>query len=351
MPPRKRAAKVAEAPVTVRKKAPEWAEDADEEALLYRPVPQLDALPTFKLKYEWFSPEKADKWLRASEADADFRQRPISLAQVRRWESLYKTKRFVNFLPAGPICLDETGVMLNGKHRFTALAGRDVDEDFGFVVFYDVPRWMFAYFDTNKPRTIKDVFHIGARSTGPQTPSAMKLAMRYEEFLAGVRPGPGWRHWSQQRDEHQDVDGFLARRGELQDWYSVGEKINRHARLLVPSVMVFRFYQSLAWSEGDEQITDFCESLVTGANLSPQSPALQLREWARESWYNKDKIFAKRELHLLLLMRAFEQHMLGSRVPRLNWAYGLPMTMPYHPRGHETGLANVKRALGELDNA
>ncbi len=351
MPARKAtAAKAAPAPVTVKQKAPEWAEGADEEALLYRPVPQITGKPPFQVKYEWFSPEKASQWLRKAEEDEDFRQRKTSLAQIRRWSTLYRTKRFVDMLPAGPICVDDDGVMLNGKHRFSALAGMDTDVEFGFVVFYHVPRWMFAYFDTNKPRTIKDVFHIGARDSGPQTPSAMKLGMRYEEVLAGVRSGTGWRHWNQQKDEHQDVDGFLARRGEFQDWYSLGEKLNRTARLLIPSGMAFRFYQSLAWPEGDDKITEFCENLATGGG-APQSPALQLREWAKESWYNKDQIFAKRELHLLLLMRTFEQYMQNSRIHRINWAYGLPMTMPYHPDGYETGLANIKRALAELDSA
>lgn len=329
--------------------APELADEADRDALLYRPVPQLEGEPSFKLKYEWIGPKRAGELLRKADSDPDFRQRPNRMADLRRWKNLYSTKRFVNFLPNGVICVDPDGILLNGKHRFTALAGRDDDQEFGFVVFYNVPRFMFAYMDTNRPRTIKDVFHIGNRATKPQTSSAVKLAMRYEEFLMGLRSGTGWRHWNAQRDEHNDMDDFLGRRAELQDWYGVGEKVYRYCKLLVPSVMTFRFYQSLAWPEGDEKITEFCEGLVLGANLPPRSPALLLREWAKDGWYNKDTIFAKREVHLMLLLRTFGQYCQGSRVSGMPWAFGQVMGMPYHPHGWETGLANVKRALGELD--
>jgi hypothetical protein len=336
-----------EPPVEVRSLAPPPASEEDAERLLYRPVRQLDQLPDWKVKYEWVGPERAKTLLNRADDEEEFRQRTTKMAGIRRWKTLMRTKRFVDFLPNGVICIDPDGVMLNGKHRMTALAGQE--GEFGFVFFYDVPRWMFAYFDTNMVRTIKDVFHIGSRDAGPQTPSAMKLAMRYEEFLHGLRPGTAWRHWNQQKDEHQDVDDFLARRGELQDWYDVGEAVNRKTKLLVPSVMVFRFYQSIAWPEGDEKITAFCESLVTGGNLPPSSPVLLLRDWAKDAFYNKEKIFAKRELHLMLLFRTFERYMNGSRLQKLNWAYGLPMTMPYHPDRFETGLENVKKALAELD--
>lgn len=340
--------KTANAPVTTRLLVPEVAEQ--DISMLYRQVPQLEGEPPFKVKYVWFTPEDADKLIKHSDRDQSFRQRVTTVSQVRRWKNLIATNRFVHMLPAGPICIDdEDKVLLNGKHRLTAVAGQD--KKVGFVVFENVPRWMFAYFDTNKPRTISDVFHIGNRHAKPQTASAMKLALRYEEMLTGVRPAHGWRHWAAVRDEHQDVDDFLARRDEIQDWYGVGEKVQRDARLLSPSVMVFYFYQSLAWPEGADSLQKFCESLMTGGNLAPKSPALLLREWSRDVWFNKDRVTAKREVHLHLLMRSFGQHQQGSRFDRLVWAYGNPMSMPYHPKGPETAVSNVRFALEEINKS
>lgn len=120
-------------------------------------------------------------------------------------------------------------------------------------------------------------------------------------------------------------------------------------KLLVASTMVFRFYQSLAWPEGEEQLVAFCDGLAKGAMLAPRVPTLVLREWARQSNEQKEKIRGKRELHLLLLMRMYALTVQGDRIDRMQWAYGFPMTMPYHPNGPETAVKNVLTALAEMD--
>lgn len=343
--------KVIPAEVTTRMLAPDEDGDSERQGQLYQPVQQLDKFPPpFKIKYEWFDPEKARQWLKKADDAPGFNQRKISLSEIRRWKNLHVTQRFVHFLPNQAICVDDDGVMLNGQHRLSGVAGSPGGTQAGFMVIYGVPRWMFAFFDTNKTRSLKDVFHIGARPSEPQTGSAMKLAMRYEEFLIGRRRPTGWRHWNLVKDEHQDVDAFYARREEVQDWYGVGDKTYRTARLLVPSVMVFRFYQSLAWPDGDEQIQDFTEKLATGKGLiSPEDPTRLLREWARDAYINRDHIFAKRETHLMLLFRTFAHAQHSTRLPKLQWAYGQPMSMPFHPKGHEVAVKNVRLALDEID--
>lgn len=338
------------AEVITRTLAPEAA-DESRETKLHIPVPQLNEFPPkFKVTYEWFTAAKASEWLREADSHQDFRQRPTTLAGVRRWKNLVITERFVHFLPNTPICVDPDGVMLNGKHRLTGLAGCPEDTKAGFMVISNVPRWMFAFFDTNKNRTLKDVFHIGNRRQGPHTPSAMKLAIRYEEFLLGLRGAGGWRHWTLVKDEHQDVDQFFARRDELQDWHSTGEKIYKTARLLAPAVMVFRFYQSLAWPDGDEKMQEFTNQLAEPPGRLPTNhPVRQLREWSRDIYMNHDQVFAKRETHLMLLFKTFAQVQNSSRPGSLNWAYGMPMAMPFHPKGHDTAVKNVRLALDEID--
>lgn len=336
--------------VVARQLAPEPVTDEEAAAmLLYRPVPQLeDGKIPFKVSYPWIDADEARSILLKAQDDQAFRQRPLRQSDARRWQQLMDTKRFVNFLPAGPLCFDPAGIQLNGLHRMTAQTRSA--EPHGFVVFRDVPRFMFHYFDTHRPRNIKDVFHIGARATGAQTASAMKLAMRYEEFIKGLRTEHGWRHWTTgTKDELQDTDSYYARRAELQDWYGVGEKVYRNTKLLIPSVMTFRFFQSLAWPDGDSVITSFCESLLTGDMLPPRSPLGRLREWSRDAYYTKTYVPAKREAHLMLLFMVFGMYARDTRIDALKWAYGVPMTMPYHPDGFEIGLKNVKSALAELD--
>ncbi len=324
-------------------------EPDDDQRLLYRSVQQIEGKPQMKMRFVEVTPEQADKWLKAADQDSSFRQRPTKVRAVRRWQILMQTDRFVNYLPNGPLCFDEDGILINGKHRLTALAGQR--ESFGFLVIEKVPRFMFSFFDTGLPRSLNDVFHISGQMTKTQTGSTMRLAMRYEEMLHGVRRPIGWKDWGQHRDEHTDVDDFMRRRLDLPDWYYVGESIYRGARLLIASGMVFRFYQSLAWPDGEAELITFCEGLAKGSMLDVGTPALVLREWARESREMGERIRGKRELHLLLLLRNFAAHCRGEKLERLRWANGFAMPVPYHPAGDETALKNVMTALAEMDRA
>lgn len=335
----------AEAPVTTRMLQPEPS--GVDNVLLYRPVPQLTGAVTMKPRFVKVTPKMAKDWVAKSEEDDTFRQRVTKVRDVRRWQILMQTDRFVSYLPNGPLCFDENGILLNGKHRLTALAGQD--DAFGFLVIDKVPRWMFPFFDTGAPRTLNDVFHISSRASKAQTGSTMRLAMRYEEFLHGKRPGTGWKEWFSQRDEHADVDSFLARREDLNDWYYLGQQIYTACKLNIGAVTVFRYYQSLAWPDGEEQLAEFCNGLAKGAMLAPGKPALVLREWSRASFEQRDRIRGKRELHLLLLFRMFARTLQGDGMGRLQWAYGFPMTMPYHPNGHDAAVKNILTALNEVD--
>lgn len=337
------------AEVTTRLLAPEAAEEIPP-GLLYQPVQQIPvdpSRPPFDVSYEFVTPEQAEEYLRIASLATGFRQRKTSPAEVKRWSTLITTNRFVHFLPNGVVCIDPDGIPINGQHRMSGLI--DAGMPAGFVIFRNVPRWMFAYLDTGKKRSLKDVLHINERETKPQTDSAMKLAMRYEEFVQGVRPAMGWRHWNAVKDEHQDVDDFYARRLEIQQGYGIAQRVYGRSKMLIPSVMTFLYYQSLAWPDGIDAAEDFLADLISVTHLSVQRPAYHLRQFALEIFENKSPVIAKREVHLMLLMRVFEQEMNHSRVGTLRWAYGQPMVMPYHPKGHEVAIKNVRTMLDEMD--
>ncbi len=341
--------RTASSEVTVRQLAPEQA-DEERTGTIYRPVEQLEQFPPkFKIEYTWFTPEMADDWVANAQRSADFKQRPIRLAQVRRWKSLMTSDRFVHFLPMASICEDDTGLALNGMHRMTALAGCPEGTKAGFVVVKKVPRWMFTFFDTNQPRTARDMFHIGGMPSEAQSSSMTKLAMRYEEFIQGYTKPGGWRHWNLIKDEHQDLVAFGQRRQELHDWYGTAERIYRKAKLLVPAVTAFGFYQNLAWPEGEPQLQEFMDLLEDGQVMTEQHPGAVLRRWALDCYYDHVQVFAKRETHLMLLFKQFAHAQTGFRQSTMIWAYGQPMTMPYHPKGPDQAIKNLRLALDELD--
>lgn len=324
------------------------ADDEEAPAGLYVATPQLTAKPKWEIAFQKVNARQANQWLREADAVTDFKQRPTRTRGVRRWSLLMETGRFVEYLPDGPLIFDEQGIMMNGKHRMTALAGQD--KSFGFMIIKGVPRWMFAYFDTGAQRTLNDVFTISGNMTAPQAGSTMRLAMRYEEFLWGVRREIGWKDWGSERDEHADVTGFLERRERLTDIYTMAARSYRTCKIVIASLMVFRYYQELAWPEGEPQLKKFLESLAEGTGFTTKDdPALVLREWAKDVSERKERIFGKRELHLLLLYRHFQWYCQGRRVSKVNWANGFPMAMPFHPDGADVGVENVRQALLKLD--
>lgn len=348
--------KVEPSEVTTRRIGPELvegvSEDTELDGHLHKPVQQLDHFPPkFEVEYIWYTPETARIELEKAEQAPGFRQRPQRNAQVRRWWNLIRSKRWVHFLPASPVCYDEEGIQINGQHRFLGLTRCPDDTEAGFMVLRNVPRWMFAYFDTNSNRTIKDVYSIGGRSFGPQTPSAMKLAMRYEEFLLGLRNPGGWRHWGQVKDEHADVDDFTARRAEVNDWYEQGDKVRKATRILHPATMVFAFYQSLAWPEGDENVFQFLEQVQNKkTNLPAGHPARLLNNWSNSVYMEQVNVPSKREVQLFLMFRTFAMAQRNTRLDQLVWAYGMPMAVPYHPDGTDRALLNIRAALKDIDD-
>lgn len=340
-----------QAEVTTRALAPEVAEEIPA-GLLYQPVPQIKInpkQPPFDVSYEFINTEQAEALLSKAALASGFRQRKISPAEVKRYSNLIKTNRFVHFLPDGVLLIDPEGVPFNGQHRLMGVV--DAEMPAGFVVFRNVPRWMFAYLDTGRRRSLKDVLHINGRPSKPQTDSMMKLALRYEEFLQGVRPSAGWRHWNAVKDEHQDIDNFFARRTELQDGYTIAQRVYGHSKILIPATATFLFYQTLAWPDGNDEVEDFLSAFISEDRLHNQHPVTHLRNFGLSVFEQKTPMFAKRELHLLLLMRMFALTVKKSRVATMPWAYGHPMAMPYHPKGHEVAVKNVRSALDDMDAA
>jgi hypothetical protein len=314
----------------------------------YPPAPQLDGKPKWKISYPMYTPEQCDDEVRRADSDPDFHQRKCATRDVTRWKVLMATDRFVHFLPNGPVCYDEEGLLLNGKTRFTGAAGQN--KPVGFMVIRGVPRWMFRYFDTGKMRTVNDVFHIAGRSPKGQTGATVRLAMRYAETIRGTRELIGWQNWASIGDEHADVDDFLAHHGELIDWYGAADQIYRKTKLNIGALQVWRYFQEMAWRgrEADQKISEFWEGLQTGAMLPLQSPALVLRDWALSTFQSKEHIRGKRELHLLLLNSMFEMFVAGDTLKKVTWAHGFNMTFPYHPNGEEVAVKNVLRALDKV---
>ncbi len=334
--------------VTTRKILTE-AEIAEKPAPLMPPLQQIEGKPPFKISYPMITPEQARKMILDADSDPEFHQRPIAERDVKRWQILMEAGRFAWFLPNGPLCFDPDGMLLNGKSRLTGLTRQYNPQ--GFMVIKEVPRWMFPFFDTMRARTINDVFRIAGKMPKSQTGATVRLAMRYTELLRGFRSPVGWQNWASERDEHIDVNTFLDLNPDLADLYATADTIYKATRINIGALMVWRYMQTLAWpgEDGAQKISDFWQALhknsINGKTLRDTNPASAFREWSRESFYNKERIRGKRELHLLLLNRMFQLFAQGDDLPKITWAHGWHMNTPYNPAGPDIAVKNIHAAM------
>lgn len=315
-----------------------------------QPVQQLEGKPPWKISYEWFTPEKADKIVTDADLNLEFRQRPLGVRDVNRWRILQRTNRFVHFLPDSPLLFDPEGLLLNGKHRLTAVAGLAGEiESVGFMVLRGVPRWMFPFFDNGRKRSLNDVLSIGGRMPKSQTGATVRLAMRYIEVMRGYRAPTGWQNWASVTDESVDVDAFLGQHEDLGLHYNAASVVYKTTWLNIAALMTWRWCQEMAWQteQNYDLIDKFWAGLHKGEMMKATAPPMVLREWSRDVHYTREKIRGKRELHLILLNDAFRRFVTNDYGDgKQRWAHGWNMNPPYHPDGPEIAVKNV---MAEVD--
>lgn len=272
-------------------------------------------------------------------SDPTFNQRPIRKVDLFRWHSRMRRGKFVHYLPEGALCLDPDGLTMNGLHRITS--GIDTETELGVWVFRNVPRSMFPYFDTGRPRTAGDVFHINGRKANPLMESAVRLAWWYDGVLDGrVEPG-SWIEWTSTRIDNPELDELYAAteewaakkpgRAGFVDCLPPAGLMYSRCRVLAASALVFRHYALRTWPEGELELRRFWDVFTEGG-ASRGNPAWNLRDWALQCAADRRRINSKREVHLLLLLRAWRQWNEKTRPEKISYTIGQPMPHPYVPK-------------------
>lgn len=330
------------------------------------PVPQVSNPPPFGVEFLMVTPEEAAVWWETMMADEEFRNRPLNTTDARHYKDLIDSDRFVHFLPNGIICRDPLGIFINGKTRMAGL--KEAKKPAGFVIFTNVPRWMWMYMDILKPKTARQVLFGNHKMDKPQAITALRFVIKYEEFLNGIRDAEGWRHWSTGRDEFADLDHIHDLRREMMDDYGNAMAIRKGGcHLLAAPLMLFRYYQYYAWPDGRGILHDFCEALRLGTDPRRWMSAQSLRNWSTQGYFPTQ---GKKEAHLILLFQHFESYAkkaweleqrskrrldldgVDKNFPQIREAvvaYGSPMRKPFHPDGELVALANLQRSIPPLN--
>jgi hypothetical protein len=291
--------------------------------------------------------DMAENWLKVTDEAEDFFQRPLRQTVVHYYAQQMRDGEWQENMPDGIICIDPKGRLINGQKRMHALLESGL-ESLEFLVSYDVPTDLFAYFDGAQPRSAADTFSVSGLPSGPEMQSAIRLAMLYEAMLRGDADRVNWVSWNKLRISNPDALAFYRRRPELGALKEMGKAIQMRTGLTAASVIVFEFYADKAWPSRvrrgqKDPLQQFLLGVRDGEHMAMTDPAMKLREWARD--HKGERLPAKREINLYLLFRAWQEFCTpnGRKSTAIHYKRSWPMLVPFHPDGEETALTNLAR--------
>lgn len=300
--------------------------------------------PKWKIEYTWLDPSDSAQWLETASEDETFRNRPLKARAKNLMVHTMQTGGFVHFLPDGPFCFDEHGILINGKLRLTAAVEADVT--IGVIVFRGVPRRLFPYLGTGEVKTYAHVRHAEARPSKRDILAVHKLVLQYEEVVFGIRPSTGWQNWSTEAVQPADLDHVGKIRAEIDDYYGNALAVRRGCKLVTTALMMFEFYQWHAWPQGRNTLREFLDSLDSGAvdkeayPTPRHSPAVSLRNFGRDEYCPTT---GKPWIQLILLFHHFAAFVNNKPIRQVKWAFGMEIPPPYHPDGDDAARKNLRK--------
>lgn len=302
----------------------------------------LDELPNIVTRTELITPERAQQLL-----DQGFTTRlrngkllvprPIKKRNKDKYVRIILDNAWI-LMPGGISLAEVTGDPLNGRHRLTAIV--ETGWAMPMRVHYNVPADTFAAEDTNMIRSSSDVLHMKGRASTHALASSLTLLMAYDTWRADPDEVPAWPSWSKllfTNDERSEADD---RYPELPGHLKVANAVSTSAHLTASSIAVFRYVAARAWPEAvstyDEtgaridagELDRFCDRLASGEGQRAE-PAFTLRQWAIRRI--KDPVRPAREIHFLLLVKAWNLHMAGKPLGNIMYRAGEPIPALWTP--------------------
>jgi hypothetical protein len=111
-------------------------------------------------------------------------QRNLNKPLIDRMVQAMNAGEYIEAIP-NPICISETGKLLDGQHRLTAVT--QTNRKIQFLVAYGLPNNSFVYFDQNRPRTLIDALNTNRVSNAGKLAPATKLLY---QLIAGNQNAP-----------------------------------------------------------------------------------------------------------------------------------------------------------------
>lgn len=211
----------------------------------------------FRTVVETITPERAIQLL-----EGNVHNRALSQKRVTHYARLIRQGMFR--LTHQGVAIDWNGVLQDGQHRLWAIVETNTPVD--MQVSYDVDPANFDVIDVGKPRSGADVLHIaGFEGNLTRVAAAARLVIGYRRQR---------RRQTRVTITQQEIVDLIQREPKLVEWVKIATGL-RHVKnwatpLAALAHLVRRDYKG--------KVEQFLKEVNSGANLSPGSPALTLRD-------------------------------------------------------------------------
>lgn len=253
--------------------------------------------------------------------------RPVSIATVNRY-ALAMLRGDWRLTHQG-IGFDTKKNLKDGQHRLLAIVqaaeegateGETVLEaqpkiKIKMQVTYGLPDDIFDILDVGLARSSRQILAIAGYANQSHLSAAARLLYIYDEHE--------FRYWrSIKVTNHQILETVL--RSHINDYVPVCSQLTP-VGFIAAAATVGYYICERAYPEGPHQA--FVEGLITGANMSDDSPALALRNYMIRS---KKVGHIRRDsfVHLAMYIKAWNDYVAGTRRDKITWRTGEAFPKP-----------------------
>ena len=170
------------------------------------------------------------------------------------------------------IAISETGRLLDGQHRLTAIANTGISAK--FLVATGIPDDSFSVLDTGSARTAADVLSIGKISNAAALAAAIRLYLLYWELPHAVWVGKTVR----QKVSNTTINDELESNKDEWVWAAKEVTARTLAGVIVPGPSIALLFMA-ATEHGYTRsfLSAFIQKLSEASSLEPGNPILAYR--------------------------------------------------------------------------
>ena len=259
-----------------------------------------------EINIETITPEVAQQILSTNTHNRELNKRHVMFLCDQMQSGLWQ-------MAADPIRISDTGVLLDGQHRLSAIVASKVTYD--MLVVRGLPDTTFHVMDTGRIRSAGDVLQIGGHPNSRLIASIIRMVINYHRG-----------NFSNTLANMGRVSGYTVTNGEImafaaetdmQPFVHQAKAWYRAWPMFTGSEYGF-FYFILSNVDTSATI-EFFDALTLGADLPADSPLFQLRKKMDQYKFGAKKVSSTPTERLGLVLKAWNLYRKGKTVSYLTF--------------------------------